>query len=68
MSLIGFILPADCGEKMTMRKTKLIIIDLSIYFLEISLVLGICLFQNSVSQIIPQTSESVSLLGWLIII
>ncbi|KRZ83753.1 Cullin-3 [Trichinella sp. T8] len=48
MTLLGFILPVESGEKLT---------------LEITILLSVCVFLTMVSQMTPSTSEAVSLIG-----
>ncbi|VDP07835.1 unnamed protein product [Soboliphyme baturini] len=48
MTLLGFALPVESGEKVT---------------LEITILLSVCVFLGMVSQMTPTTSEAVSLLG-----
>ncbi|CAI4228193.1 unnamed protein product [Auanema sp. JU1783] len=48
LTLIGFTLPPDAGEKMS---------------LQITIMLSICIFQNYVAEMSPPTSEAVPFLG-----
>ncbi|MFH4984693.1 hypothetical protein AB6A40_011402, partial [Gnathostoma spinigerum] len=51
MTLLGFTLPPDAGEKIT---------------LQITVLLSICFFLSIVSEMSPPTSEAVPLLGLLL--
>ncbi|KHJ41165.1 Cation transporter family protein [Trichuris suis] len=48
MTLLGFLLPAESGEKLT---------------LEITILLSVCVFLTMVGQMTPSTSEAVPLIG-----
>ncbi|CAJ0937642.1 unnamed protein product, partial [Mesorhabditis belari] len=48
LTLIGFTLPPDAGEKMS---------------LQITIMLSICIFQNYVTELSPPTSEAIPFLG-----
>lgn len=70
MTILGFMLPPDAGEKIGLRKEnsrtmvhahnlQCIPSDLS----EITVLLAICFYATIVSEIVPPTSEAIPLIG-----
>lgn len=71
MTILGFTLPPDAGEKITLGETFIpnthVCLyngtNISFFFSEITILLSICLYMNIVSNMSPPTSEAVPLLA-----
>lgn len=65
MSILGFTMPVESGEKITLGKLLYQHVARSTLFppLEITILLSICLFMNTVADVTPITSESLPLLS-----
>jgi len=62
MTVLGFLLPPDSGEKLTLRKINFSLINYSSYyifsFVEITILLSIVMFSLLISGIIPASSTA----------
>jgi nicotinic acetylcholine receptor len=65
MTILGFTLPPDAGEKIGLREfTKKNVWEGNCFLAtEITVLLSICFFLSIVSDMVPPTSEAVPLLG-----
>jgi hypothetical protein len=59
MTVLGFLLPPDSGEKLTLRKRQNVLLIINIYlFLEITILLSIVMFSLLISGLIPASSTA----------
>lgn len=63
VSAIGFMLPSESCEKIGFRTFRYRTQETQCEIVEISVLLSVCFLLTMISDILPETSESVSLLG-----
>ncbi|KAK6058452.1 Neurotransmitter-gated ion-channel transmembrane region [Cooperia oncophora] len=64
MTVLGFTLPPDAGEKITLGRLHMYVPSFLIsHSLEITILLSVCFFLSMVADMTPPTSEAVPLIG-----
>jgi nicotinic acetylcholine receptor alpha-9/nicotinic acetylcholine receptor len=58
LTVLGFLLPPDSGEKLALRKTNFSLINNYFYYIEITILLSIVMFSLLISGIIPASSTA----------